>query len=512
MSDKTYQVMVIDDQIGVPGMLQDMFLLKYDQLPIELLFESCHTGNDRYWPFKAIEAIRKYPHLSMVLLDIKFGSDTDRLGLEILQRLREEAPKLPIVMLTSLEAEPATVVTALQHGARDYVIKDPNPEALMAVVQRFARADSDQWEMLGDSEPMVQLREQIIRAAQYGNTSILILGERGSGKELVARNIARQGARAKQAFVEVNCAAIAPQLFEAEMFGAQKGAYTGSDKDRFGFIELANNGVLFLDEVGEMPLDQQAKLLRALEQKAFRRVGASKEVASDFQLICATNANLAEMVTAGQFRGDLYDRIRAIEIQTPPLRQCVSDIPLFVSHFSTLITTREEAFVSLCSTFTTEAIACMAQYQWPGNIRELRQAVEHALFHANGKAVNVTDLRPEIIAPSTSIDLSISPVAGNSAGDLSELTGSHLSVLLIDIIQAVFGQNQCNRAATMRQLFPGMKESYFGRLAWDLVKMNPGLLSPELPEGQRFELFTELKQAYLQTQQSRTKTKIGNSP
>ena len=371
MNRQTVKILVIDDQIGVSGPLQDMFLLKYDRLPIEFCFESCLTGQDRFWPFKAVEAIRQNPDIALVLLDIKFGSEHDRLGLEILTRIREDAPQLPVVMLTSLEGEPATVVNALQYGAKDYLIKDPSPDALMAVIERFAKTQQHPYEIMGESAPLVALRAKIERAAQYGNTSILILGERGSGKELVARSIAKTGARADKPFVEVNCAAIAPELFEAEMFGAQKGAYTGSDKDRFGFIELAHQGVLFLDEIGEMPLDQQAKLLRVLEQKSFRRVGGYKEKSSDFQLICATNANLAQMVDKGSFRGDLYDRIRAIEVRTSPLRDCKSDIPLLVKHFSFLIAEREAAFIQLCPRFTDQAIAAMVAYDWPGNAREL---------------------------------------------------------------------------------------------------------------------------------------------
>ncbi len=200
------------------------------------------------------------------------------------------------------------------------------------------------------------------------------------------------------------------------------------------------------------------------------------------------------MVSEGRFHRDLYDCIRVVEIQVPALREYVSDIGPLVTHFAISMIEQEQAFTSLCSTFTAQAMSRMAAYHWPGNIRELRQAVEYAVFHVNGKPVGVADLRAEI----------------GASNNLAEFTSSDLSVLMLDIIQAVFEQRRCNRAATMRQLFPGMKASHFGRMAWDLVKINPGLMSLEQPEGQRFELFMALKQAYLQTQQSREKSKKGN--
>lgn len=343
-----------------------------------------------------------------------------------------------------------------------------------------------QWKILGNSKPMAQLTKQIVSVAQYGNTNILIQGERGSGKELAARSIASRGQRAKEAFVIVNCAAIAPELFEAQMLGVQQGD-DADDKSFPGFIELANHGVLFLDEVNEIPLALQARLLQVLKQKT-----------CDFQLICATNANLGAMVDEGRFCHELHEQIRTIEINMPPLRLYVEDIPLLMTRFADLIGEQEAASAPLSCVFTPEAINCMQLYDWPGNVSELRQAVEYALFRANGKPVNVGDLRPEIVA--SLMDLNngnnTRPIQAELASlsvNQGEFTSSDLSVTLLSIAKMVFEKRRNNRAATMCHLFPGMKASYFGRLAWDLVKMNPGLLDPWLPEGQLFNDFKPFK-------------------
>ena len=495
-----YTILVIDDQLGVPGNLQDIFKMKYESLPYSFLFESCMTGENRYWAYKAIERIQLEQDISLVLLDVKFGSESSRLGLEILERIRHEAASLPVIMLTSLENETTTIVKAIQLGAKDYVIKDPTPEELQSLIQKFATEPFKPWEILGQSAAYKNLRATIARAAQFSDATILIIGERGSGKELVARNIANSGTRAGKAFVDVNCAAIAPNLFEAEMFGAQKGSYTGIDKDRFGFLELANGGVLFLDEIGEMPLEQQSKLLRALELKSFRRIGVSKEIASDFQLICATNADLKTLVEQKKFRGDLYDRIRSLEIQTPPLRACKTDIPLLLNHFAKLTAKREERYLPLSTDFQPAALEAMCQYYWPGNIRELRQAVEHALFMANGRTVAVSDLRAEIVAGFKS-QISTPEL------DYQTMDASQFSILQLDTLQQVFIANNGNQSAMMRQLFPGLKESYFGRVAYDKVKENPNLLDENTPEGKRFANFPEFKIAYVRTAASRDKAK-----
>jgi DNA-binding NtrC family response regulator len=495
---------VVDDQIGVPGDLQNIFRMKYEGLPCDFVFESCMTGPNRFWSYKAVERIRHEKAISMVLLDIKFGSENDRLGLEILERIGQEAPLLPVIMLTSLSGETSTIVRAIQLGAKDYVVKDPTPEELLSLMQRYAVISTDTWEIIGESAPMKALKQSVERGAQYNASVLLITGERGSGKELVARNVARRGPRADKPFVDVNCAAISPELFEAEMFGAQKGSYTGIDKNRFGFLELANGGILFLDEIGEMPLGQQSKLLRAIEQRRFRRIGVSEEIASDFQLICATNADLAERVQTGAFRGDLYDRIRAIEICTPPLRQCREDIPTLASHFAMSIAGREKSYVRVCTDLDDSAVQALTNYDWPGNVRELRQAIEYAIFMANGKPIHLEHLRPEIRRAPTDKAPKETIAAAPGSGDTS---ADSFVLWQIRTIRSVFEDTGRNQAATVRRLFPGLKESYFGRVAWDLVRKYPALLDPATQPGREFRAFQPFFDAYERTQGARDRAK-----
>jgi DNA-binding NtrC family response regulator len=500
-----FKVLVVDDQLGAPGSLQNIFRMKYQELPCDFVFESCMTGPNRFWSYKAVERIRIEKGISIVLLDIKFGSENDRLGLEILERIGQEAPLLPVIMLTSLSGETGTIVRAIQLGAKDYVVKDPTPEELLSLLKRYAVVPTDTWELIGESAPMKMLRQSVERGAQYNASVLLITGERGSGKELVARNIARLGPRADKPFVDVNCAAISPELFEAEMFGAQKGSYTGIDKNRFGFLELANGGILFLDEVGEMPKGQQSKLLRAIEQRHFRRIGVSEEISSDFQLICATNADLAERVRTGAFRSDLYDRIRAIEIHTPALRECREDVPALAAHFAASIAGREKTYVRVCTDFSERALAALSHYDWPGNVRELKQAIEYAIFMANGKPIQLEHLRPEIRDAITSTVSGQTMATGSVSG---EVTADVYVLWQLRTIRAVFEQTGRNQAATVRRLFPGLKESYFGRIAWDLVRKYPFLLDPTTEPGSEFQSFHQFFEAYERTQSARDRAKV----
>ncbi len=246
--------------------------------------------------------------------------------------------------------------------------------------------------MIGDSEPLRDLRRSIVRAAQT-NSTVLILGETGTGKELVARTIHQNSSRADRPFVAINCAALSETLLESELFGYERGAFTGAFSQKKGRLEIAEGGTVFLDEVGEMPLQLQAKLLRVLQERQVERVGGTQPVKLDFRLIAATNRNLEDEVRAGRFRADLYYRLNVVTLKTPALRDRRADIPALAKHFALKF---GEQCGRRISSISPEAEAYLCHYEWPGNIRELENAIERAVVLGSGDAIQFEDL-PESI-------------------------------------------------------------------------------------------------------------------
>src|SRR5438093_6202617 len=238
-------------------------------------------------------------------------------------------------------------------------------------------------EIIGDSEPVRRLREQIATAAPTTGR-VLIRGENGSGKELVARAIHQHSTRAAEPFVEVNCAAIPEELIESELFGHEKGAFTGAVARRRGKFELANGGTLFLDEIGDMTLKTQAKVLRALEEQAFERVGGKDTIKVDVRVIAASNKNLPELIERGGFRDDLFYRLNVIPIEVPPLHERKEDIPLLINHFIGRFAAENGKRVK---TISVEALAYFQCYDWPGNVRELRNMVERLVIMTPGAII-----------------------------------------------------------------------------------------------------------------------------
>ena len=297
----------------------------------------------------------------------------------------------PVIVLTAYGTV-KTAVEAMQAGASDYLTKPVSPEELTLVVQRVLetaalKADHQFFksrlmaqaqtrsQMVGNS-PAFQRVNEFISAVACSDMTVLILGESGSGKELVARALHDQSHRAKRNFVAVDCCTLQENLFESELFGHEKGAFTGADRQKKGLIESAAGGTLFLDEIGEIPPAIQAKLLRVLETGQFRRVGSERNLTSDVRIVAATNRNLKKMSENGDFRVDLYYRLEAFTISTPPLRERREDIPLLVEHFI-----KNHDF-SMCvnKTVTKEAIRKLIAYDWPGNVRELKNVVERAII------------------------------------------------------------------------------------------------------------------------------------
>jgi len=335
----------------------------------------------------------------VVLLDLMMPGELDGLG--TLARLRELSPDVPVVMMSG-RAGLADAVKATKLGAANFLEKPLTPEgvllALAAALElrrarqeaRTLRADLGlATEMIGEDPSMRALREMIARVAPT-DARVLISGESGTGKELVASAIHFGSARSNKPFVRVNCAAIPRDLVESEMFGHEKGSFTGATERRIGRFELAHTGTLFLDEVGDLGPEAQAKLLRAIEAREIERVGGAKPIRVDVRILAATNKDLARCVTDGTFREDLYFRLNVIPIVLPPLRDRPGDIPALVRQFSALHRARTGRALPM---WTDEAMQMLSRHRWPGNVRELANIVERlAILHA-GQVVNGEQVR-----------------------------------------------------------------------------------------------------------------------
>jgi len=324
-------------------------------------------------------------------------------GLELLSAIKRLYPDIGVVLMTAFGSV-ETAVEAMKHGASDYLTKPVKKEELLRVIERVIREASLRREVsrlrkevhkeysfhqiLGKSKPMQALFDLIQRVAD-SPTNLLITGESGTGKELVAKAIHYNSDRKASPFVPVNCAAIPEQLLESELFGHVRGAFTDAKADKRGLFEEAQKGTLFLDEISELPLILQAKLLRAIQEKEIRRVGATKSVAVDVRVIVATNLNLAEEVKAKRFRDDLYYRLNVIELKLPSLRERREDIPLLV-----------EAFLHKCGhargkgvkAVGESALAMLIDYDWPGNVRELENVIERAVTLSRDEKILPEDL------------------------------------------------------------------------------------------------------------------------
>ena len=335
----------------------------------------------------------------VVLLDLMIPGELD--GLATLARLRETVPDVPVIMMSG-KAGLSDAVKATKLGAFNFLEKPLSPEGVLLAlasalelrrVRREARALREDLglagDMIGRSPGMDRVREMISRVAPT-DARVLITGESGTGKELVASAIHFGSARRERPFVRVNCAAIPRDLVESEMFGHEKGAFTGATDRRIGRFELAHTGTLFLDEVGDLGAEAQAKLLRAIEAKEIERVGGGKSIRVDVRLVSATNRDLTRAVAEGNFRDDLLFRLNVIPLQLPPLRDRPDDIPMLVAHFSSLHLARTGRQPPQ---WTPGALSLLAQYRWPGNVRELANIVERlAILHA-GADVDERDVR-----------------------------------------------------------------------------------------------------------------------
>lgn len=343
-----------------------------------------------------IEAIKKEDY-DLVLCDIKMPKMD---GVEVLEAVKKIKPEIPIVMISG-HGDLDTAVNTMRLGAFDYISKPPDLNRLLNTVRialdrkelvvenkMLKKKVSKNYEMVGESQAIEQIKDMIDKVAQT-DARVLITGPNGTGKELVAHWLHQKSERSNGPLIEVNCAAIPAELIESELFGHVKGAFTSAVKDRAGKFEAANGGTIFLDEIGDMSLSAQAKVLRALQENKIQRVGNDKDIKVDVRVVAATNKNLKKEIEEGRFREDLYHRLAVILIKVPALNDRREDIPLLVEYFSNKIA-QEQGTIK--KSFSSKAVKLLQEYDWTGNIRELRNVVERLII-LGGKEVSETDVK-----------------------------------------------------------------------------------------------------------------------
>ncbi len=382
-----HTVLVVDDEAGIRRSL------------------SAILSDEGYRPLTAadgsecLEILEREP-VHLVLLDIWMeGKD----GIQVLTEIKQTYPAIPVIMMSG-HGTIETAVSALKIGAYDYLEKPLSLDRVTLTCchalkeSQLARENArlkdqarSRWYMVGDSEPMQVLRAQIVRiAASCART--LITGANGSGKELVARALHHNSPRADQPFVEINCAALPEHLIESELFGYQKGAFSGADSAKPGMFEQAHHGTLFLDEVGDMSLSTQARVLRVLQEGRFQRLGDTRPREVDVWIIAATNRDLKAAIAEGQFREDLFFRLNVIPVSVPPLSDRREDIPALIRHFAAKAV-REQGLP--VKSFSPELIETLTQFPWPGNVRELKNIVERLMIMSPGTEIGLSDLPDE---------------------------------------------------------------------------------------------------------------------
>ena len=388
-------VLTVDDEVGVRESFRQILKDECDVLEA--------TGGH------AALAQLQSREVDLVLLDVRLGAET---GLEILDRIKALEDSVEVILVTAV-TDVRTAVEAIKRGAYDYVTKPFDVDEMLALVRRAIEKRALKREVLylrselatargfdeiiGRHPEMVRIYERIAQVAETTAT-VLITGESGTGKELIARAIHHQGPRRDRPFVAVNLAAIPEPLLESELFGHERGAFTGAYQKKLGKFELAHGGSLFLDEVGTVRVDLQAKLLRALQEREIERLGGVRTVKVDVRIIAATNVNLKQAIRDRTFREDLYYRLNVVPLTVPPLRERREDIPLLVDHF---VQKYKREFGKAVRGISPGALPVLLDYDWPGNVRELENIIERSVALATGPVISLRDLPLDLALPDT---------------------------------------------------------------------------------------------------------------
>ena len=373
------KILIIEDEASIRRVLTKIISEESDAYQVEEAEDGLH----------GIEKIKDNDY-DLVLCDIKMPKMD---GVEVLEKAKKIKPEIPFVMISG-HGDLDTAVNTMRLGAFDYISKPPDLNRLLNTVRnaldrkvlvvenkRLKKKVSKNYEMIGESDAITHIKKMIEKVAAT-NARVLITGPNGTGKELVAHWLHEKSDRSKSSLIEVNCAAIPSELIESELFGHVKGSFTGANKDRAGKFEAANNGTIFLDEIGDMSLSAQAKVLRALQENKIQRVGSDRDIKVNVRIIAATNKNLKKEIKEGRFREDLYHRLAVILIKVPALKDRIEDIPLLINYFTKKIALDQGVAQK---EFLPEAIDLLKDYDWTGNIRELRNVVERLLILGENK-------------------------------------------------------------------------------------------------------------------------------
>ena len=380
------KILIIEDEAAIRRVLTKILSEENDTYQVE----EAEDG------LSGVEKIKNEDY-DLVLCDIKMPKMD---GVEVLEAVKKIKPEIPMVMISG-HGDLETAVNTMRLGAFDYISKPPDLNRLLNTVRNaldrkqlvvenkiLKKKVSKNYEMIGQSEPINHIKKMIEKVAPT-DARVLITGPNGTGKELVAHQLHEKSERAAYPIVEVNCAAIPSELIESELFGHVKGAFTSAVKDRAGKFEAADGGTIFLDEIGDMSLAAQAKVLRALQENLVQRVGADKDIKVNVRVIAATNKDLQKEITEGRFREDLYHRLAVILIKVPALNQRRDDIPLLIEHFATKISEEQG---NTAKQFSSAAIKLLQEYDWTGNIRELRNVVERLII-LGGSEISENDVK-----------------------------------------------------------------------------------------------------------------------
>jgi len=368
------KILIIEDEAAIRRVLTKIIKEENNNYQIE-------EAEDGYAGFDLIQK----EDFDLVLCDIKMPKMD---GVEVLSKTQKIKPEIPFIMISG-HGELETAVETMRIGAFDYISKPPDLNRLLNAIRnaldkkqlvvenkQLKKIVNKKYEMIGLSEALSNIKNIIDKVAPT-EARVLITGDNGTGKELVAHWVHQKSNRSKKPMIEVNCAAIPSELIESELFGHVKGSFTGANKDRAGKFEAANGGIIFLDEIGDMSLSAQAKVLRALQENKISRVGSDKDVKVDVRVIAATNKDLMKEIEEGKFREDLYHRLAVIIINVPSLNDRIDDIPILIDYFVDKISEEQG---TTPKKFSTEAISLLQEYKWTGNIRELRNVVERLLI------------------------------------------------------------------------------------------------------------------------------------